>query len=449
MEDKKAFYKQLIFLAVPIAIQSMISSSVNVADVLMIGKLGATKLAALGLANQITFLMVLILYGVNSGAAIFMSQFWGKKDHKNLSKVMGIALIASIIVSFTFFLGAQLIPEKLIKIYSPDIEVIKFGAKYLKIVSWSYIIAGISMVFGIQLRSVGILKLGVYTSLVSLVVNITLNYLLIFGSFGFPKMGIEGAALATTITRIIEVTIILVVVYKKKYPLACKIKDMISIDKKFFKIFQKTTTPVILNELFWALGMTGYSMVYARMSTESVAVVNIVGSIAGVLFTGFFGVASATAVMVGNKIGENREEEAVKYAYMLGKISLGLGVITGIISVIIIKPLLNFYDLDAEVYRLVVYTTYALAILTPFKSFTATTIVGILRGGGDVKYSLVLDITALWIVGIPVVIYSGLYLGWPIYIVYGLAGSEEVIKFIFSVRRVASGKWVKNLVKNI
>ena len=449
MENKKKFYKQLITIAVPIAMQSMISSSVNMADVFMIGKLGAAKLAALGLANQIMFLMALLLYGINSGSAVFMSQFWGKKDKKSLYKVLGIALIASIFIGITFFIGGQFAPEFLIKIYSPDIEVINLGASYLKIVSWSYIVTAISMVYGIQLRSVGILKLGVYTSVISLIINIFFNYVLIFGNLGFPKLGIEGAAIATLIARIIEMIIIVSLVYKKKYPLACKIKEMVKIDIKFLKKFTITTAPVIANEMLWALGMTGYAMVYARMSTESVAVINIVDSIARILFTGFFGIASATAVMIGHKIGEKKEEEAIKYGYLLGKISVYIGIVTGILMVIIIKPLLSFYNLEAEVYDLVVKTTYVLAVLTPFKSFTATTVVGILRAGGDVKYCLVLDITALWFVGIPLVIYGGLTLGLPIYIVYGLAGSEEVIKFIFSVRRVISKKWITNLVENM
>jgi len=445
----RMFYKQLMTIAVPIAIQSMISSSVNMADVFMIGKLGATKLAALGLANQIMFLLTLLLYGINSGSAVFMSQFWGKKDYKNLHKVLGIALISSILVGMLFFLGGQFIPEKLIRLYSPDREVVVLGASYLKIVSWAYIITAISMVYGIQLRSVGILKLGVYTSMVSLVINIFLNYTLIFGHFGFSPMGIKGAAIATLIARIIELILIISIVYIRKYPLASKLKEMLDINREFIRVFIKTTIPVVTNEMLWALGMTGYAMVYARMSTEAVAVVNIVGSIAGIMFTGFFGLASATSVMIGNKIGEKNEAEAIRYAYMIGKIAIIIGVVTGILMALSIKPLLTLYDLDKEIYRLVVYTTYTLAILTPFKSFTATTVVGILRGGGDVKYCLFLDIAALWLVGIPAVIYGGLYLGLPIFIVYGLAGSEEVIKFIFSVRRVMSKKWITNLVEDL
>ena len=445
----RIFYKQLMTIAVPIAIQSMISSSVNMADVFMIGKLGATKLAALGLANQIMFLLTLLLYGINSGSAVFMSQFWGKKDYKNLHKVLGIALISSILVGMLFFLGGQFIPEKLIRLYSPDREVVVLGASYLKIVSWAYIITAISMVYGIQLRSVEILKLGVYTSMVSLVINIFLNYTLIFGHFGFSPMGIKGAAIATLIARIIELILIISIVYIRKYPLASKLKEMLDINREFIRVFIKTTIPVVTNEMLWALGMTGYAMVYARMSTEAVAVVNIVGSIAGIMFTGFFGLASATSVMIGNKIGEKNEAEAIRYAYMIGKIAIIIGVVTGILMALSIKPLLTLYNLDKEIYRLVVYTTYTLAILTPFKSFTATTVVGILRGGGDVKYCLFLDIAALWLVGIPAVIYGGLYLGLPIFIVYGLAGSEEVIKFIFSVRRVMSKKWITNLVEDL
>ncbi len=445
----KVFYRQLIMIAVPITIQNIISSSINMVDVFMIGKLGAPELAALGLANQIMFLMALLLYGINSGSAVFMSQFWGKRDEKNLYKILGLALTLSVVVGVLFFLAAQIAPKFLIRLYSPDIGVINLGASYLKIVSWSYVFTALSMVYAIQLRSVGIVKLGVYASVVSLIINVFLNYLLIFGKLGFPELGIQGAAIATLIARTIEAITIVTVVYKRKYPLACELKEMTKIDLEFVRKFRETTLPIVLNEMLWALGMTAYTMVYARMSTESIAVINIVDSIAKILFTGFFGVASATAVMVGNKIGEKDEEEAIRYAKMLGRISIYLGIITGMVLAIIINPLLGFYNLDSRVVKLAMYTAYVLAILTPFKSFTSTTVVGILRSGGDVKYCLILDITAMWLVGIPAVIYGGLYLGLPIFIVYGLAGSEEAIKFIFCVRRVRSKKWVKNLVKDM
>jgi putative MATE family efflux protein len=378
-----------------------------------------------------------------------MSQFWGKKDIKSLHKVLGIALGSSILVGILFFIGAQIIPEELIRIYSPDREVIETGALYLKMVSWSYVITAISMVYGIQLRSVGVVKLGVYTGSISLIINIFFNYILIFGKLGFPTLGILGAAIATVIARTVELIIILVVVYNKKYALACKIKEMINIDKLFIKRFMKTTVPVTANEMFWALGMTGYAMVYGRMGTDSIAIINIVDSINRILFTGMMGIASAAAVMIGNKIGEKDEKTAIKYAYMLGKISIYVGFATSLILLITIKPLLSFYNLEDTTYKLVIYTTYVLAFLIPFKSFSTTTVVGILRGGGDVKYCLALDITALWLVGIPLVIYGGLGLGLPIYIVYGLAGSEEIIKFIFSVRRIISKKWIRNLVEDM
>jgi len=445
---KDSFYTSLLSIAVPVTLQNIILSSINLADVFMIGKLGETSLAALGLSNQIMFLMILLLFGVNSGAGVFISQFWGEKNIKSIHKVLGIALISALITSTVFWVLTQTIPHLLIRVYSPDKEVIKIGSEYLKIVGWSYIATSVTFVYSIQSRNIERAKIGLYSSITALIINVGLNYILIFGKLGFPAMGVKGAAIATLIARVTESIFVLGYIYYNKSPLSSSLKEMLDFDMAFVRKYKKTTMPVILNEMLWAVGITTYSMIYGRMSTTAIAVINIVGSIERIIFAGFIGVANATAVMIGKKIGEKREDIAINYAYKLGSISFILGVGGSLLLLVIAKPILEIYNLSEDVRETSLYTMYALCIFLPFKSFNATNIVGILRAGGDTKYCLIMDVAALWVIGVPLAYLGGLQFALPVYIVFSLAMSEELLKFVVGVRRVISKKWVRNLVED-
>ncbi len=446
--EKDNFYKNLMNIAVPVALQNLILSSINLADVFMIGRLGEAPLAALGLSNQIMFLMILLLFGINSGAGVFVAQFLGEKNIRSIHKVLGVALISALLTSTVFFILTQTVPGFLIRVYSPDTEVIGYGGEYLKIVGWSYIATSLTFVYSIQSRNVERAKIGLYSSIIALLVNVSLNYILIFGKLGFPAMGVRGAATATLIARTMECIFVLGYINYNESPLKSSIGEMLSFDREFLRKYRKTTIPVILNEMLWAVGITTYSMVYARMSTTAIAVVNIVGSIERITFTGFIGVANATAVMVGKKIGEKREDIAIEYANKLGSISFLLGLGGSLILFLAARPVLGIYDLSDEVFELTLSTMYILCLFLPFKSFNATNVVGILRAGGDTKYCLIMDVAALWMIGVPLAYLGGLKLGYPIYMVFALALSEELLKFFVGVRRVISKKWIKNLVED-
>ncbi len=447
MIKDKELLKKVLYIAVPIALQNLISSSVNFVDVFMIGKLGETSLAAVGLSNQITFLLNLLLFGITSGAGVMTAQYWGKKDIVSIKKVLGLALILSFSCALVFFLGARFIPEELLRVYTRDLEVIKLGGRYLKIVSFSYLIWAISFVYALQLRALAIAKVTVYSALVSLVVNVFLNYVLIFGKFGFKAYGVEGAAFATAIARCFEFFVIIFFVYYKKYPLAAKVSELTGFSTEFFKKYIKISLPVILNESIWALGINSYAMIYARMSTEAVATVNVVSSIERIVFVGFIGLANASGVIIGNTIGEGNEEKAKDYGKSFEIMAFGLGIIVAIIMAIITIPILNVYELKVETYNMAKITLFILCFILPLKSMNSATIVGILRGGGDTKYALYIDVAALWLIAVPLAYLGGLVFGLPVYLVYLLASSEEIIKLLFGLKRVLSNKWINNVVK--
>ncbi len=303
MFKDKEFLKKLLTIGIPIAIQNLIMSSMNIVDVFMVGQLGEVEIAGLGLANQIFFLMILILFGINSGGSIFIAQFWGKKNIPKIRQTVGISIVLGVIVTLFSFVGVELFSKGLMGIYTKDINVIARGSEYLVIVAWSYVFTAVGFSFAIALRSIGNTKVPMYTSLISLVINLILNYIFIFGKLGFPAMGVKGAALATVIARIIECIAMIVITYSQKYEIAGKLKEFFSFEKEMLSRFVKISLPVIFHESFWALGVTTYNVVYARIGTSSIAAVSIEGSIERLAFVLFVGIGNAASVMIGNKIG--------------------------------------------------------------------------------------------------------------------------------------------------
>jgi putative MATE family efflux protein len=445
--DKK-FYKAALRLAIPIAIQNLILSSLNLVDNIMIGKLGDSAIAGVGIANQLSFLMNLFLFGVVSGSSIFIAQYWGSRDTKNIKRILGLCLISGILVSFVFSIIGLAIPTKVLNIFIKDAEVVSLGSKYLRIVSLSYTVTAISFAFSFTLRSIGNVKLPLIVSTTALGVNTFLNYALIFGNYGFKALGVEGAAIATVIARLIEATVLIFVIYRNKYPIAGSLKEYLDLSSKFIGKFYNVTGPVIFNEGIWALGVTTYSLVYSRMGKEVLAATNISSTIERIAFVTFLGFGNACAVMIGNKIGAKKEETAFVYAIRFLLINTVLGIVVGLFIYIGAPHILSVYSVSETT---LTYSRNILIVLSFslwVKIFNYTNIVGILRSGGDTKFCLFLDTCGMWFVGIPLVALGGLYWGLPIHIVYIFVYMEEAAKLIIGLPRVLSKKWINNLVNH-
>lgn len=440
----KAFQKKIWSIALPIALQNLVISSINMADVFMVGKLGISEIASLGIANQISFLLILYLFGVNSGTGIFTAQFYGKNDFKNIHKVLGISLVMSILGALLFLAASFFMPEQLIRIFSKDKDVIHFGANYLKIIGLSFPVTAISFVYAIQLRNIGKSRIPLLASFFCLFLNIGMNYLLIFGKFGFPKLGIEGAAIGTLISRFLECVVLLMM--SRKTELSCRPMEMLVSDTIFLKKIVGTAMPVIFNEMLWSLGITAHSVVYARLGTEEIASVNIGMSIDRIAFVAFIGLASASGVMIGHKLGEEDEEAAYDYSIKLSIVTVACASVVGAMLIVFSTPILSMYSINNTVFRFSKNIILVMAIVLPFRSFNATNIVGILRSGGDTRYCLLLEVLCLWLIGVPCSIIGGLYLKLPVYFVFLLAASEELLKFFIGGKRMFSKKWIKTLV---
>jgi putative MATE family efflux protein len=450
-----AFYKDpeylrnVLKIALPIIVQQLMFSLINLLGVLFVGQKGDASVAAVGLAGQIAFLLNLVHFGIISGAAMFTAQFWGKQDIPNLRRVLGLCLILAISASLIFFTLAQLFPSQILRIYSKDVEVIALGTNYIRTFSWTFLFFAVTFSYALVMRSTGNVKIPTTVSIGALLIGTVLSYVLIFGKFGFPELGIQGAAVAMVIARVLECAALLTIIYTRNLPVAASFRELTGFDRVFFGRVIRPMLPVILNELFWSLGITTYNIIYGQMGTQAYAAMNIVATIEQVAFVVFIGVSNATSVLVGNRIGAGKEEEAYLYA---GR-SLGIGILGGILLGIVLQfvkvPILSLYKVSPEVIQNASNVINVVSVFLWIRVNNMTTVVGILRAGGDTRFSLFLDGIIIWIVGVPMALLGAFVLHLPVYFVYLCAMSEEAAKWILGLHRYFSRKWINNLTVHV
>ena len=443
--DKK-FLNTMLKLAAPIMLQNLIFSSLNLVDGVMIGQLGESAVAAVGIANQIFFLVSLLFFGIGSGSAIFAAQYWGRKDTERIQSVLGLSLLMSISGAVLFSLVAILLPVQVISIYSKDPAVISQGSVYLQIVAFSYVVTAITNSFAFVLRSTENVKLPLLTSVVALSLNTLMNYGLVLGNFGLPALGVKGAAIATIVSRLIEVVLLLLIIYRRKLPVAAKLPALLNFKILSIKKFFNTTLPVIATEIIWSFGITTYNMVYARIGTESIAAVNIAGTLDRIIFVVFIGLGNACAIMIGNRIGAQENELATDYAkkyLLLGAIGAS---VLGLIIFLFVTPLLSFYQVSAVTIDLTVKLIGLMALSLPVRSLNLILLIGVLRAGGDTRVAFFIDAGSVWVVGVPMAFIGAYVFGLPVYWVYLMVLADEAVKLIFGLYRFFSQRWINYLV---
>ncbi|MEB2333412.1 MAG: MATE family efflux transporter [Anaerolineaceae bacterium] len=445
LKDKE-FLRAALALSVPVALQQLITASLNMIDVLMVGQLGETAVAALGLANQVFFLLALFVFGVTSGMAIFTAQFWGKGDVESIRKVLGICLAIATLVATAFTLAAVLIPETLMSFYTNDAEVIALGSKYLRIVGVSYILMAISFSYIAILRSVTQVLLTMAVSALALTLKTILGYALIFGHFGLPALGVRGAAIGTAVGWSFMCGLLLFVVYAYKTPLAANPLTFFRFDRNFLIKVLRTSMPAAINEVAWSFGITVYNAVYARIGTDAIAAVNINATIEELAFVLFIGLGNACSISVGNKIGEKDKEAAFEYSRRFTIMAVALALAGSVVVFFSREYVAGLYQIsDSAVYDLMrimrVYSFSAWLRVFNFMMF-----IGALRAGGDTRFAMFTELFSIWLVGVPVALVGGFVLRLPVYDVYALVLLEEVVKAIVVTRRYLSRKWLHDLV---
>ena len=448
--ENKRFYKLLVSLCIPIIIQNLISTSVNIIDTVMISSLGEASVASIGVANQYFFLFNMTLSGLTGGAGLFISQFFGKNDANNIKKVTGLNVLLGIILGLLFFIPAFIFPKFIIHFFSYDPEVVKLCIQYFSIIAFCYPLIAGSTVFSMGSRSGRNPKLGMICSAIALISNIILNYGLIFGNLGLPALGVRGAAIATVIARFIEFSLLIGYVYivKKDYVLKFNIANLKSIDKQFINTFFEKSTPILLNDSGWAIGTVLYSVAYAKAGTSAIAASQIATSTGNFFIMTAVCVAIGASIMLGNELGADNKEVAIDYAKKFSKIVFVVGTLFGLILILNIPVLLKMFSGSDSLAPDIIKIFAIMGLLMGLKSFITLLIIGILRSGGDTKYSLFLELGCMWLVSLPLTFIFAIK-GAPIYILVLLTYSEEIVKFIFGVPRALSKKWVANIVKEI
>lgn len=442
------FYKSLIAIAIPIIIQNLISSMLNMIDNVMVGGLGNESLAAVGIANQIFFIFALVLFGTNASLSIFIAQYWGKKSGRDIRQAIGLGLIFSFIFSILFMGAIFSVPEIFIGIFTTDKAVIKLGVDYIVIVAIGYPLTAISMVYSVGLRSIEKAAFPLVSSASSLVVNTVLNYVLIYGKFGFPMLGVKGAAIATVIARVLECVLIIGLVYRKDLAVACRLKDIFSLKRKFVFSIIRVAIPIIANESLWVLGTSAFAVVYGRMGTNEIAAFNILQTLDRISFVITLGLGSACAVLIGKKIGEGRNDKAYIYGARSIIIAPIVGVIIGVILFVTRNSVVSLYDVSPVVKEFARTIIILSACMMVVKSINFTNLMGVLRAGGDAHFVLVLEAIPLWFISVPLAIYTGLFLHWPLPYVFLVAQAEEIIKGTLGLFRFFTKKWIHNLVSH-
>ena len=448
----REYFRLLVKIALPIALQSLITSSLNMVGVIMIGQLGETSVAAVGLANQVWFLLNLLLFGIVSGCAMFVAQLWGKKDIPNVRRVLGLAVKLGLIAALVFWMLAMFFPGAVLRLYTEDTAVIELGSQYLRIFGWSYGFYAISAAYGVSLRSTGYVRLPLAVSTAALGLNILIAYPFIFGweTIGLPALGVNGAALAGLIARILECLAMLGVVYWDRLnPSAASLHNLLELDFKFMASVLKPVLPVIANEFLWSMGITTYSAIYAHIGTSAIAAINIVSTIDQLAFVIFLGIGSATAILVGNLIGQGENEKAYRYAGRSLGLQISGAALMGLLVYLFAGNLFQFFKVSPEVIADARNILTVLALGMSVRSANHVIIIGILRSGGDTHFSLVLDGFVIWLVGVPVTAAGAFLFHLPIHLVYALTLSEEVTKFAVGLGRYFSRKWINDLTQKV
>ena len=443
----KDFYKNVFALVVPMALQNLINVGVTAADVVMLGKVSEKVLSGASLAGQIQYIMVLFLFGLTSGATVLTAQYWGKGDKTAIEKILALGIRSAVIVTAIFTIAAFTIPTSLMRIFTNDPQVIAEGVKYLRIVACSYIIMGITNVYLYVMRSIERVIVATVIYLVSFLCNVVFNAIFIFGLFGFPALGIRGAAIATLIARIME--LVLVCGYAKIYnkDVKFRVHYFLHQDKLLVRDFLVYSLPVVLNEVMWGLGTSANTAVLGHMGSSAVAA-NSVAQVARQLATVVsFGLSSATAIYLGKTIGEKKTEYAKAYAKRFLILSIIMGILGGTV-ILAVSPLtsaaLTLSGTAKEYLRIMFFV---MSYFVVGQAINTTLVVGVFRSGGDTRFGLILDMTTMWCCSILFGFLAAFVFKLSVPVVYVILMSHEIIKIPITYKRYRSYKWLNDVTR--
>lgn len=447
--DESGLYKKLAKIAIPISIQGVVSATLGLVDNLMVGSLGEAELAAVGIATQIFHIHYMLLFGFISGTATFMAQFYGTKDFQNIRKVLGFAITVAAFVGILFFVLGFGFTDTVLKIYSDDPAIIALARPYVKVCSFTFFSLAISIPVEMAFKATQQTKVPMLISVVVFTSNVCINYVLIFGKFGAPALGVAGAAVGTAVARCLEVLIAITFVMRKSNCFHGTIKEFFGWNKDIVIRMLKNSTPTTLNEFLWQLGQSMYVAAFSRIGTTAYAAFQAAAAINSLFSYAAFSIGDATLILVGEKLGEGKKEETYVLAKKLLKIGTIFGVAVGLLLIVCATPLVGLFNLTAlgKTYCFRILLVYGLCM--GLSLYNGINITGTLRGGGDTKFAMIAESSCVWAVAVPLAFFSALVLKLPIFLAVLVVRLEDVVKCLILTKRFLSKKWMNNVISGL
>lgn len=442
------FWRIALKLAFPVAMQNLLTSSFILVDTIMVGQLGDLPLSAVGMAGQFGWFLNMITFGMCSGAAVFISQYWGAKDTAGIRRTYGIAVVSVCLISALFFVIGLLFPEGVVRIFNREPDVVEAGAAYLRIACWSYLATGVNMVFCIVLRSTENVKLPMYVSLVTTVLNAFMDYGLIFGAFGMPEMGIRGAALATVISAWAGPVLILAVSAIQRNMLITPLKELFGFNRRSIAQYYEKATPVIINETLWGLGTLLFSVIFANLGYQYYAAVTIFRTFDNIAFVFFIGLCNASSIMVGKNVGAGHIKRAVEDSRRFVLFVSLCSVLTGVLIIIFRFQLASVFNLSGSITQETLKLTASLLLVygieLPVRNLPYILIVGTFRPGGDTKIGMKLDLLSLWLCSVPLTTLAAFVFKLPFIAVFAIMYiAEDYLKVILCIKHYFTYSWLR------
>lgn len=441
----KTFLLTLVTLMVPMILQNLLTLGTQMMDSIMLGQLGQNELSASSLANQPFFIFNLLIFGMASGSSVLNAQFWGKRDIRSIKIIISICLKVAFTVSILLAAVVMLFPRAVMAVYTNDKAVIELGAQYLQVIGWCYIFHGIASTLLTSIRSVGIVRVAVVDSVFALVCNTSLNYILIFGKLGFPALGVRGAAIATVITRIGEVAIVLTYLLFIDKKLKFRPRDLAAFEMGLLKNYLKNGLPVAFNEVFWSIGVSIQSMILGRLGADAVSASQMSSIVQQFATVFIFGVANAAAIIIGNDIGAGRMEEAKSRIRAFRWIAVWVGLFAAGVILVLSRPVVGFYNVPEETKELALQMLRMLSVIVLFVSQTGIGVVGLLRGGGDPRFGVFVDLCGLWLFAVPAALLAAFVFHAPVLAVYLCSKLDEPVKLVMLTWRMRNDRWIKDV----
>lgn len=436
------FFRIVFAIALPIAFQNFLSTTASMVDTIMIGSQGELSVAAVGICSQISSLFFSCYFGFASGGLLFFSQYWGAHDEKGINRAFGLTLTCMLAVALVFGTVAAANPEFVLGIYTDKEKIIEIGAPYIRIVGFSYPLQVLAMVISFLMRSTERVKPPLISSILSLITNFILNWILIYGRFGMPRMGAAGAAVGTLVSGMVNVLVLSVFLLKDKETLVLKLKDMFSWRDDFFKKYMGKCFPIIFNELFYGIGQMLINIVIGHQAESAIAAMAAFRVLEGFVFAFFAGLADASSVVVGKEVGSGHLMNGYQYVKKFAILCPAITFCICLIGFLLNRPMLSLFGLGAEA---LFYGKYMILIFLAAGTVRTCNYImnSCYRAGGEAVFGTVLEITCLFVVSVPATWAAGMILHLPFLAVFSFLYTDELIRLVFELWYTKSGKWIK------